>query len=195
MTTIGTIHFSSMNIIFLLLVIFFFAAGFRFLYFHLVPFLRYTKAKSWDVVPGKITQVFSDGSWLNLNETTKVSDPFGIKYEFTYQGKNCTSSNISFERGETDLINSRKGFSIAHSSTFLKNLKRNSHVNVRVNPLKLEESTLVINQSFHLKKVLFGVCLIIWAMGFMALSITQNPSETKDEGVVVLEKKSLEEMK
>lgn len=195
MTTIGTIHFSSMNIIFLLLIIFFLAAGFRFLYFHLVPFLRYTKAKRWDVVPGKITQVFSDGSWLDLNETTKVSDPFSIKYEFTYQGKTCTSSNISFERGDTDLINSRKGFSIAHSSTFLKNLKRNRHVNVRVNPLKLEESTLVINQAFHLKKVLFGVCLIIWALGFMALGITQSPSETRDEGVVILEKKSLEEMK
>lgn len=184
-----------MNIIFLLLIIFFFGAGFWFLYFHLMPFLRYTKAKRWEVVPGKITQVFSNGSWLDLKETMEVSDPFGIKYEFTYQGKNYTSSNLSFERGDTDLINSGKGFSIAHSPSFLKKLKRNRNVNVRVNPLEIEKSILVMNQAFHLKKVLFGLCLLIWALGFMSLSITLSSSEAKDEGVIVLEKKSLEEMK
>jgi hypothetical protein len=160
-----------------------------------MPFLRYTKAKRWDVVPGRITQVFSNGSWLNLEDTSKVSDPFKIKYEFTHKGKTYTSSNITFERGDTDIINSGKGFVVGHSSSFIKNLKRNRHVNVRVNPINMENSTLVMNQAFHLKKVLFGLTLIIWALGFVALSLNFSSSVASDEKVIVLEKKNAEEMK
>jgi hypothetical protein len=140
-----------------------------------------------------------------------------LKYEYSHKGKSYTSSNISFERGDTGiinsgkglgsefkvvinsgevlkgLVNSGKGFTVSHSSSFMKNLKRNRNVNVWVNPLHAEDSTLVINQAYHLKRTLFGVTLIIWSLGFIAMSISFNSSEPVEKEIIVIETKSPEE--
>jgi hypothetical protein len=186
-----------MNVIFIFLVIFFFSLGIRFLYFHLNPFLRYTKARKWDIVPGKITQVFSNGLWFELNEKMNTSDSIMIKYEFKYNGKAYASSNITLEKGDTNIIYSglnTKGFSGGHLPSFIEKIKRNKNVNVWVNPLNNADSTLVINQAFHLKKVLFGITLIIWSLGLTALSLDFSRSGFVEERIIVLEKKSIEEI-
>lgn len=118
-----------------------------------------------------------------------------IRYEFTYKGKTCSSSNISLEKGPTLIHakrNNTKGYFVGHLPTFVRNLKVNPKVNVWVNPLNTNQSTLIINQRSHSVYTVMGITLIIWSLGIGKLSL--GPFINLNEKVIIIEKKSAEEI-
>ena len=180
-------------IIGLLFFIALFITGLYLLWLGLGPFIRYTKAKKWVRVSGKITQVFSNNHWFNLDEQFEPSDYIFIRYEFTYDSQLIKSTVISLEKNKSRIQNEqdKNGYGVEHLPSFIKKLKRNPDVSVWVNPKNVYDSTLIINRGLSLMKVILGGILIIWSLGITKLVFNIGHIELH---TIILEKKSTSEI-
>lgn len=127
----------------------------------------FSNTEKWVRLEGEITFVRNDGGdWIPLGEKIEKIKSLEICYEFTYNGSVIQSNRISPSETKVSPSNNSSDFYAYYIQDFYDSMVANPKVHVWINPKNVRESILINNPGQYYYKILLGLVLVVWSLGF-----------------------------
>ena len=164
---------------------------------YMIPLTK--KAQKCPRVLGKIKGYFmyADRQYRELSEPLDGKETqIGLVYEYSFEGENYESFNLTLEAENSDKIestNNRKGIYIVEQDKFIDSIRKMPYVNVWVNHNHTKKSALIVSHKSYFFNLVVGIMLLVWGLGIPLFMFGGFNTDKWESKIKVVQQKTEEE--